>query len=310
MTAPDSAPSARTNRPRPRFQLPPYGLGGGPIGELPTPAGDEPAAATIHTAYGAGIRYFDTAPHSGLGRSEIRFGTALARHQRGEYLVSTRAGELVTPDGPRVDFSAAGVRRSVLESMRRLALDTIDLVFIPDPGERWQQALAEAYPALHQLREQGVVRAIGTAMPSGELLDRLVADTDLDAVLLAGQYTLFDRSGAPLVARCEAREVAVIVTGVLTDEVLSAGSISTQATATAARATERHRRVSAVCESYGISLPQAALAFPGRHSVAASVLIEAASAGAVRAAATFVRRPVPAAFWRDPILSELIDSFC
>lgn len=289
MTAPSRAHSPRATT---RFRPPRFGLGGSPIGDLPDQDGDAVATATIDAAYGAGIRFFDTAPQYGRGRSEERFGTALARHPRGEFLLSTKVGG---------DFSAEGIRGSLTESLARLRQDRIDLVFIQDPGKAWRQAIDEAYPALHALREQGLLTAIGAAADDWRILDRFVRDIELDAVLLAGSYSLLDHSGAPLLDRCEARGVAAIVSRVLTPEVLQTDRSKPTTEPEAVRA----RLISAVCERYGVSLPQAALAFPSRHSAVTSVLIGAASPAEIRADAALVRQRVPAELWRDPELTRL-----
>jgi D-threo-aldose 1-dehydrogenase len=125
------------------------------------------------------------------------------------------------------------------------------------------------------------------------VLDHLVRDHELDCVLLAGQFSLLDQSARPLLDRCLARGVSVIVSGVLSPEVLHSDSVQA-------------RRISAVCERYGVSLPQAALAFPSRHTAVTSVLISAASPAEIRADAALVRQPVPATLWRDPELLRLL----
>jgi D-threo-aldose 1-dehydrogenase len=303
MTAPRRGPAAhpiKTDAPRPRFRLPRFGLGGSPIGELWGPDADAQAAATVDAAYAAGIRFFDTAPDYGAGNSEQRLGMALAKYSRAQYLLSTKVGRT---GWHQVDFSKAGIRRSLAESLERLALESIDLVFIRDSGEHWQQAIEEAYPVLHELREQGVIGAVGAAMDDWQSLDRFVRETEVDAVLLAGQYSLLDQSGVPLLDRCQARGVAVIESGVLTRQVLQADR-SEEATD---EVDIRARQIAAICERYGVSLPQAALAFPGRHPAVTSVLIGAASAAEIRADAALVRKPVPADLWRDPDLHKLAD---
>jgi D-threo-aldose 1-dehydrogenase len=297
MTTPGRVPSpqgTQNSPPHLRFRPPRFGLGGSTIGDLAGPDGEATALATIDAAYRAGIRFFDTAPQYGLGRSERRFGTALARRPRGEYLLSTKVGRRVTPAGLRLDFSAPGVRRSLTESLGRLAVESVDLVFLQDPQERWRKAMEEVYPALHELREHGTIRAIGVATDQWRLLDRFVRDTEVDAVLLAGRYSVLDQSGQPLLDRCLARGVAAILADVLPRQ---ADEISEDL---------RARRIAAVCERYGVSLPQAALAFPARHPAVTSVLIDAASAVEIRADAALVRQPVPAQLWRDLEEQELV----
>ncbi|TDC29457.1 aldo/keto reductase [Kribbella albertanoniae] len=253
-----------------KFRPPRFGLGGSRLGEPPGPDGDAAAIATVDAAYQAGIRFFDSSP--AYGDSEARLGTALSRRPRGEFLVSTKV-------------IGADPEESVRGSMQRLGLG-VDLVLVQD-------ALETSYPVLEGLRRQGVIKAIGAASTDWQALDRLVRDHELDCVLLAGQFSLLDQSSRPLLDRCLARGVSVIVSGVLSPEVLHTDSVPA-------------RRISAVCERYGVSLPQAALAFPARHAAVTSVLISAASPAEIRADAALVRQPVPANLWRDPELLRLL----
>jgi D-threo-aldose 1-dehydrogenase len=256
------------------FRPPRFGLGGSQLGESPGPDGDATAVATVDAAYQAGIRFFDTSP--AYGDSERRLGTALQRRPRSEFLVSTK----VAGDDPQASLRA---------SSERLGL-AIDLALVEDTS---------AYPALDELRRDEAIKAIGAASGDWRQLDRLVRDVELDCVLLAGQYSLLDQSAAPLLDLCLARGVSVIVSGVLTPQVFQAETSSDPAAIQA-------RRISAVCERYGVSLPQAALAFPSRHSAVTSVLISASTPAEIRADAALVRQPVPAQLWRDPELLRLL----
>jgi D-threo-aldose 1-dehydrogenase len=260
-----------------KFRPARFGLGGSRLGESPGPDGDARAIATVDAAYQAGIRLFDTSPAYGV--AEQRLGTALQRRPRGEFLVSTRV-------------VGADARESVRASTERLGL-AVDLAFADG------SSIETAYPVLNELRHDGVIKAIGAASGDWQLLDRIVRDVELDAVLLAGQYSLLDQSARPLLDRCLARGVSVIVSGILTPQVLQTEQSSDPATI-------RARRISAVCERYGVSLPQAALAFPTRHSAVTSVLISAASPAEIRADAALVRQPVPLTLWRDPELLRLV----
>ncbi|MEV0284978.1 MULTISPECIES: aldo/keto reductase [unclassified Kribbella] len=260
-----------------KFRPPRFGLGGSRLGEPLGPDGDAKAVATIDAAYQAGIRFFDTSPAYGV--AEQRLGTALQRRPRGQFLVSTKV--------------VGDARESVKASMERLGL-AVDLAFIQDLA-----TVGTTYPELDELRRDGVIKAIGVASGDWRQLDEIVRDVELDAVLLAGQYSLLDQSARPLIDRCLARRVSVIVSGILTPQILQTEQSSDPATI-------RARRISAVCERYGVSLPQAALAYPTRHSAVTSVLIAAASAAEIRADAALVRRPVPATLWRDPDLVRLI----
>jgi D-threo-aldose 1-dehydrogenase len=223
------------------------------------------------------MRFFDTSP--AYGDSERRLGTALQRRPRGEFLISTKVPAGADPEA------------SVGASRERLGL-AVDLVFAADEA---------AYPVLDRLRREGAIKAVGAVSAEWRELDQLVRDVELDCVLLTAQYSLLDLSATPLLDRCLARGVSVIVSGVLTPQVLQAEKSSDPSAV-------RARRISAVCERYGVSLPQAALAFPSRHSAVTSVLIAASSPAEIRADAALVRRPVPERLWNDPDLVRLLSS--
>jgi D-threo-aldose 1-dehydrogenase len=270
-----AAPSrALASQPVSRFRPPRFGLGGSHLGGSPGPEGDATAVATVDAAYQAGIRFFETSPS--YGDSERRLGTALQRRPRGEFIVSTKvAGD--------------DARASLRESSERLGL-AVDLALAEDEA---------AYPALDELRRDGAIKAIGAVSADWRQLDRLVRDVELDCVLLSGQYSLLDQSAAPLLDSCLARGVSAIVSGVLTPQVLQAEKLSDPAAIQA-------RRIAAVCERYGVSLPQAALAFPSRHAAVTSVLIAASTPAEIRADAALVRQPVPAQLWHDTDLVRLL----
>ncbi|WP_405141326.1 aldo/keto reductase [Sphaerisporangium sp. NBC_01403] len=293
-----------------------FGFGAAPIGNLFSAISDEQAGEAIEAAWAAGVRYFDTAPHYGLGLSERRLGAALRGRPRDSYTLSTKVGRLLVPssaggrddqgfdvpaDHRRVwDFSRDGVRRSIGESLERLGHDSVDIVLIHDPDDHWAQAAGEAYPALAELRDEGVIKAVGVGMNQWQMPARFVRETDLDLVMLAGRYTLLDQSGADeLLPLCEARGVAVFAAGVFNSGLLA----THDATGTynygpaPAALVERTRRIAAVCEQYGVTLPHAALAFPSRHPAVTSVVAGARSAGEVERNAALAAAPVPGELW-------------
>ncbi|MET8333902.1 aldo/keto reductase [Streptosporangium canum] len=305
-----------------------YGFGAAPIGNLFTAVGDDEARATVDAAYDAGFRYFDTAPHYGLGLSERRLGAALAGRPRDSYTLSTKVGRLLVPaptGGPagrddqgfdvpadlrRVwDFSRDGVRRSLEESLLRLGLDAVDIVLIHDPDDHWEQAVSEAYPALAELRDQGVVKAVGVGMNQSEMLARFVRETGVDMVMLAGRHTLLDQSGEEeLLPLCQERGVSVVAAGVFNSGLLATHDPSGTYDYAPAPAPllARARRIAAVCESHGVTLPQAALAFPLRHPAIASVVVGARSAAEVTRNAALTARPVPEDLWAELAAEALI----
>jgi D-threo-aldose 1-dehydrogenase len=301
------------------------GLGSAPIGNLFSAVSDEDAADTVEAAWAAGVRLFDTAPHYGLGLAERRLGAVLADRPRASYALSTKIGRLLVPtassdghglgdarddqgfDVPAThrrvwDFSRDGVLRSLEESLRRLGLDAVDIALIHDPDERWEQALGQAYPALAELRDQGVVKAIGVGMNQWEMLARFVVETDIDVVMVAGRYTLLDSSAAAeMLPRCLDRGVAVLAAGVFNSGLLATHDPhGTYDYAPApAPLVERARRIAAVCERHGVTLPQAALAFPLRHPAVVSVVVGARTAAEVRRNAALLDAEVPEALWHE-----------
>ena len=279
----------------------PAGLGELGLGTAPL-AGDEPAAdqrarEAVEAALAAGIDYFDTAPLYGAGSAERRLGSALAGVPRASYRVSTKAGRRVVGDRVEYDFSADGIARSVEDSLARLGLDRVDIVHLHDPDNHVRQALDEAYPVLDDLRRQGVIGAIGIGMNSPEIPARFVRETDVDVVLIAGRYTLLDRSAADdLLTAAADRGVAVIAGGVFNSGILAGGSTYDYRPASQEVA-GRVEQLAKVCTSYDVSLKAAAMHFPTTHPAVTTVLIGCATAAEVRENVELWRQPLPAELW-------------
>ena len=294
-------------------------FGAAGIGNLYAPVSDATAAAAVEAAWEAEIRCFDTAPHYGLGQSEQRLGAALREYPREAYVVSTKVGRILEPvqhpDGDdlangfavpasrrrRWAFTAAGVERSLAESLRRLGLDRIDIVYLHDPDEHAEQALRGAYPALEKLRAQGVIGAIGIGMNQAAIPARFVRETDIDVVLLAGRYTLLDQSGLDdLLPAAEARGVSVVIGGVFNSGILAdphRGAYDYGAVPE--DVLTRAVRMQVLCQKHRISLRSAALQFPFGHSAVSSVLIGARSADEVRDAVEQAKQPIPLKLWHE-----------
>lgn len=295
-------------------------FGAAGIGNLFTPVTDEQAEQAVTAAWESGVRYFDTAPHYGLGLSERRLGEALWAFPREQYTISTKVGRLLEPapsgggddlaNGFAVpsthhrvwDFSAQGVRRSIEDSLNRLGLDRIDIAYLHDPDDHAEQALTEAYPELERLRAEGVLGAIGVGMNQAELPARFIRETDLDVVLLAGRYSLLDQRGlAELLPLAHRRGVGVVIGGVFNSGLLAdpRPGATFDYTAAPADLLARATDLKAVCERHGVPLRAAALRFPFGHPAVTSVLVGTRSAGEVRDAAAMLQHPVPAALWAE-----------
>ncbi|GAA1579929.1 aldo/keto reductase [Kribbella hippodromi] len=285
MAAPSQVLASRSTH---GVRLPRFGLGGSHLGQPAGADGDAGAIATVDAAYQAGIRFFETSP--AYGDTERRLGTALSRRPRAELLIATRlpaTAELGT---------AAELERLIRESNERLGL-MADLVLLESTAETAPQS--ELVVGLERVRRLGAVKRVGVVSGDWRALEQVVRDAELDCVLLTGGYSLLDQSAGSLLERCRELQVPVIVSGVLTPQILQVEKSSEPDGV-------RARRIAAVCERYGVSLPQAALAFPGRHPAVASVLIAASTPAEIRADAALVRQPVPQKLWQDPELTRLL----
>ena len=298
------------------------GFGASGLGNLNYPVDEETGRAAVDRAWDAGVRLFDTAPHYGLGLSESRLGRALRDRGRDEYVISTKVGRLLRPNPDPVgsdlggggfavpddltrvwDLSADGVRRSLEESLRRLGLDRVDIVYVHDPDDAVDEAIAHAIPALVRLREEGVIGAVGVGMNQWQAPLRMVRETDLDVVMLAGRWTLLDRSGEPLLEECARRDVAVVAaapynSGILARPWPADGANYDYGTAPEVVLT-RARTLAEVCGRFGSDLPTAAVQFPLRHPAVATVVAGMRSARHVEAATAAVTATLPDALWRE-----------
>ncbi|MFD5697810.1 aldo/keto reductase [Streptomyces lasiicapitis] len=296
--------------------------GGAGIGNLYSPVTDEDAAVALNSAWDAGMRYFDTAPHYGLGLSERRIGAALRGRPRDAYTVSTKVGRILEPvTGPvsgddladggfagpadhrrRWDFSADGVRRSIESSLERLGIDRVDIVYLHDPDNHGEEAFREGYPALERLRSEGVVGAIGAGMNQAEMLTRFVRDTDVDAVLCAGRYTLLDHQAlTELLPAASERGASIVIGGVFNSGLLADPKDGARFNYTEApdELLDRARSLQGLAARHGTTLRAAALAFPFGHPAVASVLVGIHAPGQVADAAEQFATEVPGDFWKE-----------
>ena len=308
------------------------GLGGAPLGNLFTAVSDADARSLVDAAWTSGCRSFDTAPHYGHGLSERRLGDALRSRPRDAFVLSSKVGRVLTPDAnaPRDqhgyvdvlpfsqawDFSAAGTRRSIEDSLQRLGMSRLDVTHVHDPdvanhGARapavLQQLVEETLPALQQLKEEGLIRAIGLGTNDVDVVLQVLQHADLDVLMLAGRYSLLDHSALPvLLPQCVARGVRVALGGVFNSGILATGvrlSGGGQATFNYAPAepewVQRTARIESVCEAHGVPLRAAALQFPLAHAAVDIVMLGARTAAEWLDAQAMLQRPIPQGFWAD-----------
>jgi D-threo-aldose 1-dehydrogenase len=281
---------------------------------------DEQAASALEEAWARGVRYFDTAPLYGLGLAERRLGHMLQTKPRDEFVVSTKVGRLLRDGDPKTspndvaawvdspgriydfDFSYDGVTRSLDESLLRLGLDRVDVLLVHDPDDHHDAALDGAFKALQHLRADGTVRAIGAGMNQVEMLTRFADEVDVDCFLVAGRYTLLEQPAlAELFPLCEERGIAVIAGGVFNSGLLAdpKPGITYNYAPAPPELIERARELASVCERYGVPLKAAALQFPLRHPVVATVLTGARMPDEIEENARLFATTIPDALWRD-----------
>jgi D-threo-aldose 1-dehydrogenase len=308
------------------------GLGGAPLGNLFTAVSDADAQALVDAAWASGCRSFDTAPHYGHGLSERRLGNALRSRPRDAFVLSSKVGRVLTPDTHAArdqygyvdvlpftqvwDFSAAGTRRSVEDSLQRLGLARLDVAYVHDPdtanhGARapdvLRQVVEETLPALQQLKKEGLVAAIGLGTNDVDVVLQVLQQADLDVLMLAGRYSLLDHSALPaLLPQCVARGVRIALGGVFNSGILATGvrhSGSAQATFNYAPAAqewvERTAQIELVCEAHGVPLRAAALQFPLAHAAVDIVMLGARNAAEWLDAQAMLQHVIPPDFWAD-----------
>ena len=308
------------------------GFGAATIGNLNRASSDEEAQAGVQHAWQRGIRYFDTAPHYGLGLSERRLGRALAQHQRDEFVISTKVGRLLVPkpvptefddDGFAVpgdlqrvwDFTPDGVRRSLDSSLTRLGLDHVDIVYAHDTDQFRPGAGLEALEALAELRSQGVIRAIGVGTNAPDKVPGLFTSGLADVAMVAGRYTLLEQGGlATALEPGLSNGVAVVVGGVFNSGVLSSPWPATDARYDYAQAPgeliERARVLAGICQQHGTTLPAAAIAFPLLHPAVVGLALGMRNIEQVDANLDRYEQGVPDELWEELRDRGLIEAAC
>jgi D-threo-aldose 1-dehydrogenase len=315
---------------RPRTHL---GLGGTGLGDMYHTTSDEAARTTVDAAWEAGIRYFDTAPHYGAGLSEHRFGQALRCRPRDDYTLSTKVGRLLAPSpvgeiaAPFVsalpfrrviDYTSDGARRAVEDSLQRLAVGHIDIVYVHDLSpDQFSRAEFEhyftiaagrsgAFEGLLRLREEGVIKAWGMGVNTVEPCLRALRESDPDIFLLAGRYTLMETTPLDqLFPLCLARGAGVVLGGPFNSGFLAGGEHYDYLPAGPAKHAQRER-LRQVAARHGVDLAAAALQFGAAHPVVAATIPGASSPQHLRRNATLMSIGVPAAFWQDLLAEGLL----
>jgi D-threo-aldose 1-dehydrogenase len=306
------------------------GLGCATLGGHRVPVTREDAEAIAGAAWAAGVRYVDTAPFYGYGQGERCVGDALRELPRGEWVLSTKVGrrlhprpESAPPDAyrhplpfrPGFDYSYDGIMRAFEDSLQRLGLARVDIVFAHDIGvathkdahrEVMRTFRDGGYRALNELRRTGVVRAIGIGVNEREVLLDAMEWGDWDAFLLAGRYTLLEQDPlVDLLPKCADAGISIVVGAVFNTGVL-AGRDSWNYRPAPPEIVARVNALKAVCARHGVPLLAAARQCPLAHPAVAAVLPGPRNVAEMETTATLVRDPIPPALWTDLREAELI----
>ena len=302
------------------------GIGGAPIGSLFRTVSEDDALATVRRGLELGLNYIDTVPLYGHGISEMRLGRALQDIPRDSFFLSTKVGRVLKPVEtqptsphfeslpnmePIFDYSRDGILRSLEDSLQRLNLDRVDIAYIHDADDHWEQAIGNAYPTLADLRSQGVVKAIGVGMNQWQMEARFAREGDFDCFLLAGRYTLLDQSSLTnLMPVCLEENVSLVLGGPYNSGIL-ASDLGPQATYNYETAPgdiiERAHKIKAVCDRYAVPLKAAALQFGLLHPVVAATIPGPRSVAEVEENFRMAGHPIPADLWTELKHNGLID---
>lgn len=295
-------------------------MGTAGIGNLFRVVSDADAGDALRTSYDAGVRYFDTAPHYGLGLAEERLGAFLRDIPRDDIVLSTKVGRLVREnpqhDGGMddqgfmvsnrvhrvLDYSYDGVMTSLEESLLRLGVDRVDIVFLHDPDDHERQAMEGAFPALEKLRSEGVIGSYGAGMNQSAMLQRFVDNTDLDVVMCAGRFSLLEQPALEdLLPSAVARGVSVVAAGVFNSGILATDNPQPGAHYNYAPAPEdvlsKAQAIQAICAEYGYALPQVAAQFPLLHPAIAVVCMGARNGSQARRNVELFDQQIPKDFY-------------
>ena len=308
------------------------GFGATAIGGMYEEVSGSQASETVAAAWDQGIRLFDAAPQYGLGLGELRLGAGLAGRPRDQYVLSSKVGRLLRADAPPnpddfgpdglpfdkgtpavatvYDYSRDGVLASIEESLARLGQDRLDIVHVHDPDNYVPEALAGAFPTLLELRDQGVIRAVGAGMNQTAALEIFARETDPDLFLLAGRYTLLEQDALDtFLPLCEQRGIAVIVGGAYNSGLLADPNPGTHYNYLPAPPPliDRAQRLQAICARHGVPLKAAAIQFPAAHPAVAAVLTGSRRAAELAENCALFDWPIPAGLWAELRAAGLLD---
>lgn len=322
--------STRRRVGRTSLEVPVFGFGAAHLGELYAKVDEAQSRATLDAAWGAGVRFYDTAAWYGRGLSEHRLGGFLRTKMRDEFTINTKVGRtLRRPEDPAnfstapwagglpfevaFDYSYDGIMRSYEQALQRLALNTVDSLVIHDLDTMFhtpdmvavymKQLTGTGMKALEELRRNRHIKAIGVGNNIPGNLDEMLAEIDVDFAIVAMPYTLLDQSVLKTsMQRCVDRQIGVIIGAPFASGILVTGSGAGAKYAYGKASPEvqaKARGIEAMCKAHDVSLPAAALQFPLAHPAVVSVIPGAAKPEEVQQNVAALSVTIPDAFWAD-----------
>jgi D-threo-aldose 1-dehydrogenase len=313
------------------------GLGGVPLGNEFMVVTDKDAQETLEAAWKAGVRYYDVAPWYGLGLAERRFGYFLHNKAREEYVISSKVGKLLkaskevfpgkgpfpfspSPNLVKFDYSATGIRRSVEDSLQRLGIDSLDIVYVHDLSpdnpffkegewlEHFEIAKKGAFPELTRLKEEGMIKGWGLGVNTPEPILKTLEVADPDIFLFASQYSLIDHENALKNVFPEIRKnnVALVMGSNLNAGFISGSNRFNYGPEIPAHAIEKREKLRVVAKVHHVDLRTAALQFASFPDVAAAIVPGARTAQQVRENVESMKVKIPMEFWAALKAEKLI----
>ncbi len=321
-------PAAKVKFGRVDLEVTPFGFGTAPIGNIFREIDEETSDAMIQRSWDAGVRYYDTAPMYGHGLSELRTGHSLRWKNRDDFVLSSKVGRVLKPAkrseidfapwtnaAPftmHFDYSYDGTMRSFEDCLQRLALEHMDICFIHDidrftrgdeQPEVFEQAMDGAWRALRDLRDQGVVKAIGVGVNEWEVCHAALERHDFDCFLLAGRYTLLEQESLDkFLPLCEERGAAVVVGGGFNSGILATGAVEGAKYNYApapAEIMEKVKKMEAVCAAHNVPLPAAAMQFVVAHPAVATFMVGTRTVEQLDKNLAWYSHPTPTDFWAE-----------
>jgi D-threo-aldose 1-dehydrogenase len=203
------------------------------------------------------------------------------------------------------DFSGDRVRRSVEESLERLGLDRLQLVYLHDPEKiSFEDGVAAGGPleALIRLRDEGVIGHLGVAGGPIDLELRYLATEAFDAVISHNRYTLVEQTAEPLLEDASRRGVAFVNAAPFGGGMLVKGprAVPRYCYAPAGPGTiERVLRMETLCARYGVPLAAAALQFSVRDERVASTIVGMSRPERIDETVDLLDREIPEELWAE-----------